>query len=234
MSKIDLFCIPYAGGSAYTIYSKWHKKLNSKIRVQPLELAGHGSRMSEPFYDDVQNAVDDLMEKIKNHIRNRPYAIYGHSMGTLLAYELTVAVKVAGLPQPRALFLSGRQPPHHDYEGKKMYKMSDEEFLKNIKDIGGTPPLLFESSELVKVFLPILRNDYRLIEQYSLPQHIIKIDSDFVFFYSYNDNHVTESGILEWKRYSNKSFEHYNFTGGHFFINEQWEQICMIINQNLI
>lgn len=233
MSHFDLFCIPYAGGSASAIYGKWVQHLDPKIKVHPLELAGHGRRMSEPFHSSVKSAVADMMETIRTRISERPYAVYGHSMGTVFAYELAVAVHASGLPQPRVLFLSGRQAPHYIYKDRDMHLLPASEFIKKIERIGGTPRQLFESEELVKIFLPILRDDYRLIEQYRFQPPGTKLDADIVFFLSDNDHLVDRLGVLEWRRYTTRSFELHDFKGGHFFINEKGAEICDTINRKL-
>ncbi|NGP59373.1 thioesterase [Paenibacillus thiaminolyticus] len=234
MSMIDLFCIPYAGGSAHAIYGKWVEKLDPGIKLHPLELAGHGRRMGEPFHANVAEAVQDLLDKMRPSIVQRPYAVYGHSMGTSLAYELTVAVRASGLPQPAALFLSGRIPPHLKYNKEPMHKLSDAEFLEKIRKIGGTPAQFFESKDLLKLFLPILRHDYRMIEQYRLNGKPQPVDGDIVFFLSDEDQYVNLPEILEWEQYNKRSFEYHPFQGGHFFIHEAWDQICMLINRKLL
>ncbi|WP_052360695.1 thioesterase II family protein [Oceanobacillus manasiensis] len=234
MSEIDLFCIPYAGGSASAIYGKWAQELAPIINLMPLELAGHGKRMSEPFHSNINGVVEDLLKNMRNRIQDRPYAIYAHSMGTIIAYELVVAICTAGLPQPHALFLSGRQPPDYQYVNKNFHKMSEKDFLQEIKDIGGTPEKFFNSQELIDAFLPILRDDYRIIENYSFLDRKIIFDSDIVFFYSDNDDLVNKPGIINWERFTKKSFEYYEFNGGHFFLNEVWRDIVRVINKKLI
>lgn len=234
MSEIDLYCLPYAGGSAHAIYSKWVKKIDPRIKLRPLELAGHGRRISEPFYENVQIAVQDFMRMISSNVRERPYAFYGHSMGTTLVYELAIAIKAAELPQPKMLFLSGRIPPHLRYEGKPMHKLSDADFIESIRKIGGTPSELFDNNDLLKIFLPILRNDYSMIEQYRMTGDPQLLDADIVFFHSDEDRHVNIPDILEWAQYSKRSFEYQEFHGGHFFINEVWDEICISINQKLL
>ncbi|WP_248930397.1 thioesterase II family protein [Paenibacillus hamazuiensis] len=234
MSPIDLICIPYAGGSAHAIYGKWAEKLDARIQLHPLELAGHGRRMGQALDDSVASAVADMLRSIRSRVALRPYAIYGHSMGTVLAYELAAAIREAGLPEPLVLFLSGRLPPHHRYVNNEMHALTDEVFLDKIKRLGGTPPQLFESKELIKLFLPILRNDYRIIEQYRCKLPPARFASDVVFLHSDGDSLVTKPHIYEWEQYTSGRFEVHEYQGGHFFLNDQWLDICRIINRKLI
>jgi len=233
-STVNLFCIPYGGGSASAIYGKWIKKLYPMIKVIPLELAGHGRRMSEPFDHDIKSIVNDLMRTIRPQLEQHPYALYAHSMGTAIAYELAVAARNAGLPQPAVLFMSGRQPPHYVYPKEDMHLMPDDVFIQNIISLGGTPPQLLESEALLKLYMSILRSDYRIIEQYRFKKPIVSFDADLVFFSSDQDYYLCDRAeILEWERYTTRSFEVYEFSGGHFFLNEVWQDICEIINRKL-
>jgi medium-chain acyl-[acyl-carrier-protein] hydrolase len=92
MLFMNLFCIPYAGGSANLIFKSWQAELPATIRVIPMELPGHGSRMKEPRLGCVSDVVADLLPQIRAAAADSPYAIYGHSMGTLIAYELIKAI----------------------------------------------------------------------------------------------------------------------------------------------
>lgn len=234
MSQINLLCIPYAGGAARAIYGKWVQQLDKKINVFPLELAGHGGRMSEPFYPSLDAAVEDLLEHVEPIITKHPYAIYGHSMGTIIAYELAIAIREAQLPEPCTFFLSGRLAPHHKYRNNNIHQWSDADFLEEIIRIGGTPRQLIESKELVDIFLPILRNDYRIIEKHHFKNLYVKFRADIEFFYSNKDYMVTKPNVMEWKDYTTGSFNFYEFEGGHFFINDAWPDICKIINHKLL
>ncbi len=234
INTVSLFCIPYAGGSASAIYSKWAKKMNPMIEVKPLELAGHGRRISEPFDRDIKSVVDDLFKTIRPQIEQQPYALYAHSMGTIIAYELAVEICNAGYPQPVFLFVSGRLPPHYKYPKDDMHLLSDEAFIQKVISLGGTPQQLFQSKDLLKLFLPILRNDYRIIEEYNFREPMVRLDSNFVFFSSDEDYYLcNKAAILEWERYTSKTFDIYEFRGGHFFLNEAWEDLCEIINRKL-
>lgn len=231
---LDLYCIPYAGASAVAAFSKWKKFIVPYIHIYPVELAGHGGRALEPRNTSIEELVDGILYDIRNKIAIRPYAIYGHSMGTLISYELLKRIKKEGLPLPKVLFISGRYPVHILNKQEGMSLLPDETFLKKIMQLGGTPQELFRSKDLLKFFLPILKNDYKIVEEYIFDGIIERFDCDIEFFYSDNDYYTKQiSKIIEWKLYSNRNFRIHHFTGGHFFINECIESICKIINEKL-
>ncbi len=229
-----LFGVPYAGGSAAAIYGRWARDLPKQIKVVPLEPAGHGRRMNEPFHQSIAETVEDMLSAIRPVARSRPYGIYGHSMGCILAYELVKAVETAGLPSPKAVFLSGRQPPHCAYTQRNLHVLSDERFLQEIRQLGGTPAQLFEMPDLIGTFLPILRNDYRITELYrfSAPSHVT--NADVIFLYSDRDAMVGKPQACEWQRYGRGRFELREFPGGHFFINDCGREICALIEDVML
>lgn len=229
--KITLFGIPFAGGSAAGTYGRWARFLPKHIKMAPLELAGRGRRMPEPFSDSVEATVADLLGKIEAVARHEPYAIYGHSMGTVIGYELIKAIAANGWPEPKAIFFSGRNPPHHIYQRKILHVLSDEMFMEEIKKLGGTPDGFFAMPDLVKAFLPILRNDYRMIELYKQTPPLHVSSADIMFFHSDNDSLVSKPAIYEWQRYTHGQLLIKDYPGGHFFINDHGEQICAQIAQ---
>src|ERR1700738_4611092 len=105
-----LFCLPYAGGSE-VIYYKWKKYLHPSIQLIPIQLKGRGKRFSEIFYENIEEAVDDIFENVKDKIVDDDYAIYGHSMGSLLAYELYYKISKLNLKKPKHIFFSGYKAP---------------------------------------------------------------------------------------------------------------------------
>ncbi|MGG0811203.1 thioesterase domain-containing protein [Paenibacillus alvei] len=110
MSKTKLFCIPHAGGSA-SIYLKWRKMLPSTIQLIPLELSGRGARWNEPLYHHLEEAVEDLYTQVTRHIGS-DYILFGHSMGSLLAFELYYKLIGQDWPEPVQFIASGGKRPH--------------------------------------------------------------------------------------------------------------------------
>src|SRR5579872_323593 len=178
MKEIRLFCFPYAGGSG-VIYNTWQRRLAPGIRLIPVELAGRGRRMHEPLYKDADDAVSDALSMIRDGIRQSDYALFGHSMGCMIAYGVTQRIREQGLRPPLHLFFSGRGAPHVDRpDEKKFHLMSEEAFRKEVIGLGGTPPELFDQPELLQLFLPLLKNDFRISESADRDKAIRPLDTD--------------------------------------------------------
>ena len=118
---MKLFCIPYAGGSA-TMYNRWSTNLSDDIELVPIELAGRGHRMEEPFYPSFDHAVQDIQQVIAQKRNHDHFALFGHSMGALLAYESAVRMDIHDQQQLRHLFLSGCLPPIQLYQEQANHK----------------------------------------------------------------------------------------------------------------
>ncbi|MCX7922799.1 MAG: thioesterase domain-containing protein [Clostridia bacterium] len=233
MSKIKLFCLPYAGGSAM-VYSKWKRFLHNSIELCPIELAGRGKRFNEPFYESFGSAVEDVYNLVKSQIDDSKYAIFGHSMGSWLAYELILKLKESNYPEPVHAFFSGRYPPHIKHREEKIHMLPDDEFMSKILKYGGTPKELAENKELLAIFIPILRADYRILETNDERPEICQLGYGISVLNGIEDAEVTQNDLDEWEKYAGESFNLYEFDGGHFFINDHTQKIVDIINRTLL
>src|SRR5476649_237391 len=108
-TRLRLFCLPYSGASAM-VYARWRRTLPEWLQVCPLELPGRGMRMDEPLQRDIKALAAQLADEISRDL-NGPYALFGHSLGGLLAFELAHALRERGVPEPLALFASGTAGP---------------------------------------------------------------------------------------------------------------------------
>lgn len=226
-----LFCIPYAGGSE-VVYFKWKKFLHPSIQLVSLELKGRGKRFREIFYGSLAEAVDDLFESIKNKIVADNYAIFGHSMGSLIAYELYYKIRELNLRTPTEIFFSGSKPPSIMRTRETIYTLPDYDLLQKVMEFGGTPEELVNNKGLLQIFLPILRNDFRILETYHYQERQKKIECDVTILNGKQD-FTNKDEISAWKNHGCKGFRVYNFEGNHFFINNNVENITKIINGSL-
>lgn len=227
-----LFCLPYAGGSA-SIYNKWEKYLEPFIQLHPIELRGRGRRFYEKCYDNLESNVSDIINSMKLVLHNNTdYAILGHSMGSLLAYELYYKILSLNLPLPKHIFFCGYKAPHISPNEECISKLSDKEFLKKINEYGGTPQEILDNNEILEIFLPILRNDFKSIDTYKYAERNVKIDCDISILTGSNDN-IQSNELIEWQYHTNKSCTFYTVKGNHFFINSNYTKVISIVNKTL-
>src|SRR5207244_4092701 len=104
-----LFCLPYSGASA-TAYARWRRRLPASIEVRPVEWPGRGMRLDEPLMTDPHRLAEKLAGEIRPAL-DRPYALFGHSLGALIAVELAHALLDRGAPAPLVLYASGSEAP---------------------------------------------------------------------------------------------------------------------------
>ncbi|TYQ15092.1 UNVERIFIED_CONTAM: surfactin synthase thioesterase subunit [Acetivibrio alkalicellulosi] len=230
MQRINLFCFPYAGASSM-IYAKWKNNILKYIDILPVELAGRGRRFNDPFYNSIDEAVDDIYNSIKKVIDESPYALFGHSMGAVIVYELYYKLREHGHNIPEHIFLSGRGPSFKPSE-ENIHNLKDEEFLKKVMEYGGTPDEVANNKELLDFFLPILRADFKMINLYSSIKRDEKIISNTTVLTGKSDATIKED-IGKWSEYISGEFELVTFDGGHFFIHNNEEKILSIIKRKL-
>ncbi len=233
MAKIKLFCFPFAGGSA-AVFNPWRPLLSQHIELRAVELAGRGRRIREPLYSSIPDAVDDVYSIIKDELDKGPYALFGHSMGSVIAFELTYKIRKNNLPEPIHIFFSGRGAPHMPTDQKKKYHlMPDAEFRLEMIELGGTAKEFFEHPELVEVFLPLLRGDLKVNENYEFTEKPGKLNCGITILNGTEDEEVSLEEAEAWREHTDHNCSTYQFAGGHFFINDEAEAIVRIINNSL-
>lgn len=227
-----LFCLPYAGGSE-TIYYRWRQFLGESIKLWPIELKGRGKRYNQEFYDNLEEAVNDIYDSIKDEIEKDDYAIYGHSMGSLLAYELYYKIVSMGKRKPKHIFFSGYSAPNIIKEREITYTLPDYDFMNKIIELGGTPQEVIDNKELLDLFIPILKNDIKILEKYQYIDREEKIGCDISVLNGSKDT-MKLNEIIEWRKHGSKKCKMYTFDGNHFFINENIENITNVIKHSLM
>ncbi|WP_139488494.1 thioesterase II family protein [Brevibacillus dissolubilis] len=245
--KTKLFCLPYAGGSAAVLYGKWSRMEFDDLEVIPLELSGHGKRVEEPLYTEMHSMIEDLAAKMVEIISSAgsdssddspadsgpthtlPYAIFGHSMGALLSYELAHHLQAQGHPLPRHLFCSGGMPPHVQLDST-IHLLPERKFKKVAKSL--LPPSFFFSSELQDLYLPMLKADVQLMETYQHERTEPMLDCDITVLYGTDDKGVAPE-IRNWKQYTTQRYQDHAFPGGHFFVHDYPEEILQVIREAL-
>ncbi|MCG8318432.1 MAG: alpha/beta fold hydrolase [Cytophagales bacterium] len=228
--RINLFCLPFAGGSSYA-FKTFEKFSTNWVNVIPIELPGRGRRIKERLLFNAHDIVDDIFDQIKDALLH-PYAIYGHSMGSLLGYLLTIKIIFTGLRKPERLFFSGSIGPSAFKFDPPRYNLPRESFFKKIMELGGLPESTYEDEAVLDFFEPILRADFQSVETYTYRQNP-PFDIPINLFIGDKEK-VTRDEILSWKNETTQEVELDTFKGNHFFIFNYEAEIMKIIHSKLI
>jgi surfactin synthase thioesterase subunit len=232
---MKLFCLPYAGGSKLA-YAGWKKYARDnyagKIEIEGIEIKGRGERFGAGFYQDFAEAVEDIFLLLEDRLDKEDYALYGHSMGAVLAYELYYKIAAAGRKLPRHLIFTGRYGP---LVQDNMYVTSclpDAELIRRLLVLGGIPEGLPESRELLEFYLPIIKNDLRVLETYVFRKREEKIKCGVTVINGREDKSESRREIT-WSGLCSEDCRSYCLNGGHFFINHNIEEIFKILEERL-
>ncbi len=228
-----LLFFSHAGGSAKS-YVSFKRFLPKELTVVPMELSGRFSRMTEPLIDNVPDCVSELISQHKD-ILSGDYALFGHSMGTVLVTEFVRQAKEMGLPQPCHVFLSGKNPPDEEMHCfETILTASDEEiveyFTKNSLSMASPVP---QDNALVKILNKILCTDVRMAERYKATPQDVTFDCDVTVFFGESDPLLRDLDMSTWQRFTSGKCEVYSFPGDHFYYQQNKEAVCGIIKQKL-
>ena len=180
----------------------------------PVLLPGREGRFMEPAVESVDEVVAALMREA---MFDRPYAIFGHSMGALLGYAWAQAIRRAEVIAPAALFLSARNAAQRVQPHWRLHELGDEEFLAELrKRYGGTADELLESPETRGIFLPALRADLKVVETYRYVEEP-RLECAVHAFAGTEDASVTEEGLAGWGDLTGGAFTRRRFVGDHFY-----------------
>jgi len=223
-----LFCFHYAGGNASLFYP-WTKHLDASIELIAIQLPGHGAPFKGPLLASTNAVILYLKEAILPYF-DRPCFFFGHSLGALIAFELARTLQRDHKLLPNCLFVSGSPP--YPPEQKSIHHLSDQEFIEEIKKYSGTPPEILEDALLRDRFLPILRNDFKMLESH-VYHNGPPLTCDLIALGGLDDPIVKAESIKGWKIHTSQKFQSYIFSGDHFFIKPQQQKVIEILHQTI-
>lgn len=219
-----LVCLPHAGGSA-AFYFPFSQALGPSIEVVAIQYPGRQDRRAEPLAGSIIELSDGVTKALGDWT-DRPIALFGHSMGALVGYEVA-----RRLPGVTTLFVSGRRAPHL-HRDETVHTRTDDGIIAELKSLSGTGQRVFGDEELLRMVLPAIRGDYRAVETYrheqgpalDVPIHALTGDSD---------PRVPVSEVEEWARHTSRSFALRTFSGGHFYLAEHQREIVELVTNVL-
>lgn len=215
--RIKLLCLPYAGGGA-NLYRGWAAVLPEWIGVLGGQLPGRETRITEPPMTSLRDVVDHLTAALPAVTDGGPWALFGHSMGAVLAYELARTLRARGLAEPALLLLSGRRAPGVVMPSRPLHALPEAEFRREIGRLGGTPQEVLESDELMALISPMLRADFELVETWR-PEVSAPLSCPIATFAGTDDARNAPQTMAGWAEVTTGPVTHHTLAGGHFFLN---------------
>lgn len=221
-ARLRLFCFPYAGGGA-AVYRTWADDLPAAVDVCPVQIPGRESRMREPALTSVDALTAALIPALAP-LFDLPFAFFGHSMGALLAFELTRALRRQQRPQPIHLFASGHRAPQLPKENDPIYNLPEAEFIQELRQFNGTPEPVLQNAELMTLLLPVLRADFQVVGTYSYrPEPPLACPISALG--GTEDHEVSPEAVAAWREQTTGEFTQRMYPGDHFFINSLREPL---------
>lgn len=230
---ITLFLLGHAGGSAAT-YPAFFPTLASQVRLVPLDLPGHGHRMGEALLDNIPDMVADLRRQVIENLADRQsaYALFGHSMGGILAHALTVALQDDSRAMPQQVVISSTCTPGRHHISPLLPSLPDEAlWAQSARYFGGMQNQIATSRELMALFAPILRTDLKAVLDWSSPRSEA-VDAPITAVCGDKDI-VDEADVQVWRRYTTADFVSAVLPGGHFHVLEQSAGVEKILRKAL-
>lgn len=228
-AAVQLICLPHAGGSA-PFYRPVAQALHPQIEVLAVQYPGRQDRHREPMIDNIADLADAVCAAVLD-ATDRPFGLFGHSMGALLGFEVALRLDRAGR-SPERLFASGwRAPSRHRHE--QVHKRDDEGILAELRTLSGTDQRIFGDDELLRMVLPAIRNDYRAVETYGPAAPGGRLRSPITALTGDSDPKASLDEVRDWRTHTDGEFDLHTYPGGHFFLVDHSAAVLRVISERL-
>jgi medium-chain acyl-[acyl-carrier-protein] hydrolase len=228
-ARLSLVCLPFAGGGAGR-FRQWPAYLPDDVEVVPIQLPGREDRFLEPAIDSMDPLASRLLEELAGYL-DRPFVLFGHSMGALIAFELARRLRSMGL-EPVRLLAAGCRAPHLPRNRPDRHALPDQEFVAAVRDLNGIPAELLENADFMDLVLPTLRSDFKLVEGYVYRDQT-PLSCPLSVFGGLQDNEVTHDDLAAWSRHTTGAFQVNMLPGDHFFLDSARTTLLRLVRMGL-
>lgn len=230
LASSQLICFPHAGGAA-AFYRPWAGELSPTIELLAVQYPGRASRIAEALIDDAHELAGYIADAMQP-LLDRPVALFGHSMGASLAYEVARLLSDRGNP-PAHLFVSAARAPHDRADIERIADKDDEHLIAHLSTLGDKSAEALREPELCELVLPYIRNDMRLVENYRpRPRHRLTVP--ITALAGDVDPSLAKDRIGSWSTATDGAFTARVLPGDHFYLIRQRSAVITEINRALL
>lgn len=215
-ATVRLFCLPYAGGSS-AIFYRWSEYVSPAVEVCSVQLPGREGRLTMPPYTSMWPLVQAVGNTILPFL-DRPYVLFGHSLGALIAFELARSLHDLGVPWPLSLLVSAADAPHVPRAADRLHALPDDELIRQLSVLQGTRQEILQHPEVMQLLLPTIRADLQVFETY-IYRAGPPLPCPITVFGGLDDKRVERPGLENWRHHTARVCSLTMLPGDHFFIH---------------
>jgi len=213
------------------VFVRWGSQLAPDIEVCPVQLPGRENRMPEACLQRISDVADLAVEALDPYL-DVSFALFGHSLGALIAYEVVQRLRVTR-GQPQRLIVSAHRAPQIPLPHDPTWHLPDADLKRRLEELNGTRREVFQDEELLQLVLPTIRADLQLDETYTHRSDYEPLDCPITVFGGTKDAETSESHLKAWREVTRSGFEVRMFDGDHFFINTHAAALIDAVGQAL-
>lgn len=227
-ARFQFVCFPHAGGGA-SFYRRWAQALPPSVELLAVQYPGREDRIADELIPDITELACAVTASLRR-IARKQLVLFGHSMGATLAFEVAHRLQREGVAITH-LFVSAQTAPSQ-HRRTTFHLQSDDALLDEIRRLSATPMEIFENREVCQVLLPAIRNDYEAIETYAADQSG-RLFCPISVLLADQDTEVSQDEARDWSLCSHGRSAMRRFSGGHFYLVDQWREVIKAIADDL-
>lgn len=226
-----IVCFPHAGGGA-NAYASWARTLPEDIELAAVQLPGRQNRIAENPATDVGRLVKEIVADLRP-VLSGPFSFFGHSCGSMLAFEVARALQVQGGPRPTRLFVSAQSTPEVIWAGPKLHDLPEREFHAAVLSLGGFDEEVSADQEVMDDLIPVVLADFELWERHHVAT-VPALEIPITALVGESDWRAPLDTMTGWSEYTSAPFTAEVFPGGHFYLNEEGNDVPGFVSQTLL
>jgi medium-chain acyl-[acyl-carrier-protein] hydrolase len=229
-ARLRLFCFPYAGGASHA-FRLWPNGLPQSLEVCAVQPPGRGSRLREIPFKSFPPLVEAATQAMLPYL-DKPFALFGHSLGALVAFEVARSLRRQHGLTPARLLVAGHRAPSISHRQPPISDLPEPAFIEKLRSFNGTPPEVLENAELISLMLPMLRADFAVLEDYRYTEEA-PLGCGISAFGGLQDEEASREELDGWREQTSADFTLQIFPGGHFFLHTAQARLLQLIAAQL-